>query len=205
MLELLDVNKSYGEKVILKDFSMKVNKDEFITIVGKSGSGKTTLLNILGLLEKPDSGTIKIMKNTNPNKKEIQFLRRYTLGYIFQNYALLENDTVKSNLLLATKYNKDFKEDMLLDVLEKVELDKDILNEKIYKLSGGEQQRIAIARILLKPCDIILADEPTGNLDEHNKKQVVSILSKMKDLNKTIICVTHDSYISNLSDRTICL
>ena len=205
MIELLDINKSYGEKVILKDFSVKVSKNEFITIVGKSGSGKTTLLNIIGLLEKPDNGTIKIMTKTNPNKKEIQFLRRYNLGYIFQNYALLENETVKSNLLLATKYNKDFKEDMVLDVLEKVELNSDILNEKVYKLSGGEQQRIAIARILLKPCEIILADEPTGNLDEYNKKKIVSLLSKMKGLNKTLVCVTHDSYISNISDNTIYL
>lgn len=205
MIELLNINKSYGEKIILKDFSMKVSKNEFITIVGKSGSGKTTLLNIIGLLEKPDNGTIKIMAKSNPNKSEIQSLRRYNLGYIFQNYALLENETVKSNLLLATKYNKDFKKNMLLDALEKVELPSSILNEKVYRLSGGEQQRIAIARILLKPCDIILADEPTGNLDEYNKKQIVSILSKMRDLDKTIVCVTHDSYISDISDNTIYL
>lgn len=205
MIELLDVNKSFGEKVILKDFSMKVNKNEFVTITGKSGSGKTTILNIIGLLEKFDAGTVKIMNKSNPTKKEIQSLRRYNLGYIFQNYALLENETVQSNLLLATKYNKDFKEDMLFDVLERVELNKNILAEKVYKLSGGEQQRIAIARTLLKPCDIILADEPTGNLDEYNKKQIGSLLSKMKDLNKTIVCVTHDPYISNLSDNTISL
>ncbi|OOM81809.1 lipoprotein-releasing system ATP-binding protein LolD [Clostridium puniceum] len=205
MLELLDINKSYGKKSILKNFSMKVSKNEFITITGKSGSGKTTLLNIIGLLENPDNGTVKIIEKTNPTKKEIQLLRRNNLGYIFQNYALLENETVKSNLLLAAKYNKNFKTEMLLDALDKVELNNNILNEKVYQLSGGEQQRIAIARILLKPCDIILADEPTGNLDEYNKKQIVSILCKMKNLNKTIVCVTHDSYISNISDNTIFL
>jgi len=148
---------------------------------------------------------VKIIEKTNPTKKEIQLFRRNNLGYIFQNYALLENETVKSNLLLATKYNKNFKAEMLLDVLDKVELNYNILNQKVYQLSGGEQQRIAIARILLKPCDIILADEPTGNLDEYNKKQIVSILCKMKNLNKTIVCVTHDSYISNISDNTIFL
>lgn len=205
MIELLNINKSYGQKIILKDFSIKINKNEFITIMGKSGSGKTTLLNIIGLLEKPDNGIVRIATKANPNNKEIQYLRRYKLGYIFQNYALLENETVKSNLLLAIKYNKKFEEGMLLKVLEEVELNSSILNEKVYKLSGGEQQRVAIARILLKPCDIILADEPTGNLDEYNKKKIISLLSRMKTLNKTVICATHDYYISNISDNTICL
>lgn len=205
MLDLLEINKSYAKKSILKNFSMKVSKNEFITITGKSGSGKTTLLNIIGLLERPDNGTVKIMGKTNPRKKETQLLMRNNLGYIFQNYALLENETVKSNLLLATRYNRNFKSEMLFNVLDTVQLNKNVLNEKVYKLSGGEQQRIAIARILLKPCDIILADEPTGNLDEYNKKQIASILCEMKNLNKTIVCVTHDSYIASVSDNTIVL
>lgn len=200
MIKLNEISKSFNNTKVLNNFSLNVNKGEFVSIVGKSGSGKTTLLNIIGLLEKPDSGSIEICGKLNPKIKDIQNLRRYNLGYVFQNYALLENETVKYNLLLASKYTPNFNNDILEDCLHKVELKSDILNKKIYQLSGGEQQRVSIARTMVKPCDIILADEPTGNLDFENKNIIMSIFKQMK---KTIVCVTHDYDIANSADQII--
>lgn len=200
MIKLNEISKSFNNTKVLNNFSLNVNKGEFVSIVGKSGSGKTTLLNIIGLLEKPDSGSIEICGKLNPKIKDIQNLRRYNLGYVFQNYALLENETVKYNLLLASKYTPNFNNDILEDCLHKVELNSDILNKKIYQLSGGEQQRVSIARTMVKPCDIILADEPTGNLDFENKNIIMSIFKQMK---KTIVCVTHDYDIANSADQII--
>lgn len=203
MIELININKKFGDKVVLENFSLKVNENEFVTIVGKSGSGKTTILNMIGLLENPDSGVVRLNNFENPSNKEIKKIRRNILGYIFQNYALMENETVKTNLELAKKYNKNYKKSDLTKVLNDVGLDPNIMNEKIYNLSGGEQQRVSIARILLKPCDIILADEPTGNLDDFNKKVIIDLLKKMKELGKTIVCVTHDKFVAENSDRSI--
>lgn len=203
MIELNDISKKFDEKPILMDVSLKINKNEFVSIVGASGAGKTTLLNIIGLLDKPDTGVVKIADYENPSKKEIQHLRRYTLGYIFQNYVLMENETVSTNLLLSKTYNKNFNKELLTTTLEKVGLDATYLNKKVYMLSGGEQQRLAISRIMLKPCEIILADEPTGNLDSENKKKIVSLFHDLKKLGKTIVCVTHDNEIAEGSDRII--
>ncbi|RAP22299.1 hypothetical protein C2W63_01002 [Bacillus velezensis] len=115
----------------------------------------------------------------------------------------MDNETVLTNLLLSTAYAKDFKKEKLTEALEMVGLDKSFLKKKVYQLSGGEQQRVAIARIILKPCDIILADEPTGNLDEYNKSIILSLFHQLKGMGKTIICVTHDQEIANGSDRVI--
>ncbi|PFU77885.1 ABC transporter ATP-binding protein [Bacillus cereus] len=203
MIHLKNINKSFDKKPILTEVSLNINKNEFVSIVGASGTGKTTLLNMIGLLDKPDSGSVKIADYENPSKKEIQHLRRYTLGYIFQNYVLMENETVSTNLLLSKTYNKDFNKELLTTTLEKVGLDSTFLSKKVYMLSGGEQQRLAIARIMLKPCEIILADEPTGNLDSENKKMIVSLFHDLKKLGKTIVCVTHDNEIAEGSDRII--
>lgn len=200
MIKLSNISKSFGEKTVLDKFSLNIDENEFVTIVGKSGSGKTTLLNIIGLLEKPDEGQVEICSQKNFNNKKIQFLRRYKIGYIFQNYALLENETVKSNLMLATKYTENFNEKTLNNYLKEVELSENILNKKVYQLSGGEQQRVALLRTLIKPCDIILADEPTGNLDIENKEIIIKIFLKMK---KTIVCVTHDEQMAKASNRII--
>lgn len=205
MIELKNINKKFNNKIVLNQFSLEVKQNEFVAITGNSGSGKTTILNIIGLLETIDSGSIKIKDFENPNKKEIKELRRYNFGYIFQNYALLEEESVKNNLKIASKYNENFEEKDFIKVLKEVGLKEDILNESIYKLSGGEQQRVAIARMLIKPCDIILADEPTGNLDEENSKSIVRLLRKMQNNNKTIICVTHDMYLAHKADRIISL
>lgn len=205
MIELKSISKSFDGKSVLSNFSIHIEENEFVSIVGKSGSGKTTLLNIISLLDAPDEGTVEILGYQNPKSKEVMKLRRENLGYIFQNYVLMDNETVLTNLLLSTVYAKDFDKNKLSEALELVGLDKSFLKKKVYQLSGGEQQRVAIARIILKPCDIILADEPTGNLDEFNKNIILSLFHQLKDMGKTIICVTHDQEIANCSDRVIIL
>ena len=187
MIELKNICKTFGKHEVLKDFSLQIKKNEFVAIIGESGAGKTTILNIISMLEQSDAGEIVINENNHFTKKEIQNLRRYVFGYIFQNYVLIEEETVKENLLISKKYRKNFKE------------------QELEELSGGEQQRVAIARTMLKPCEIILADEPTGNLDAHNKEKVIQLFQQMKTEGKTIICVTHDEEMAKKADRIICL
>ncbi|MDK2600352.1 ABC transporter ATP-binding protein [Bacillus stercoris] len=203
MIQLENVYKSFDERSILSNFSIKIRENEFVSIIGKSGSGKTTVLNIMSLLDTPDKGEVQILGCKNPNPKEVMKLRRENLGYIFQNYVLMDNETVLTNLSLSTAYAKEFKKDMLPKALEMVGLDKSFLKKRVYQLSGGEQQRVAIARIILKPCDIIFADEPTGNLDEYNKNIILSLFHQLKDMGKTIVCVTHDQEIARCSERII--
>ncbi len=144
-----------------------------------------------------------LKKDRDLNDREAMYLKRHTLGYVFQNYVLMDNETVYKNLLISKAYNDDFNKEMLINTLEAVGLDSTFLNKKVYQLSGGEQQRVAIARVMLKPCEIILADEPTGNLDSLNKKVIVSLFRQLQNLGKTIVCVTHDKEIANKSDRII--
>ncbi|OAX50894.1 ATP-binding cassette domain-containing protein [Paenibacillus sp. AD87] len=203
MIDLINVGKSYDGRPILSNFSLSIKKNEFVSIVGPSGAGKTTVLNLIGLLDNPDYGVVKIGGISNPNKKEVMQLRRVFFGYVFQNYVLMDNDTVLNNLLISKTYNTAFNEKAMVDTLEKVGLNTNLLNKKIYQLSGGEQQRVALARVLLKPFEIILADEPTGNLDDINKQIVVNLLHEMRNIGKTIVCVTHDAKIANQSDRVI--
>lgn len=204
---LENINKSYDDKVIFKNFSIEIDEGEFICITGGSGSGKSTLLNIIGLLDSINSGKVNLFNFTDlkPNTRKTSFLLKNHIGFLFQNYALIDEKTVNYNLDIAknsstltkTKWNQLKKE-----VLKKMELDIP-LNQKIYKLSGGEQQRIAIARIILKDCDLILADEPTGSLDTKNRNLVLEILKDLNRNNKTIIMVSHDPYVVNISNRVI--
>ncbi len=203
MIILDKINKSFDGKRILSNFSLDIKKNEFISIVGSSGSGKTTLLNIIGLLDRPDDGVVKLFNYENPTPKTIMHLRRHKLGYIFQNYVLMNNETVHQNLLISKTYNKSFDYETMMAALDKVGLNSSFLEKKIYQLSGGEQQRVSIARVLLKPAEIILADEPTGNLDDNNKKIIISLLHEMKNSGKIVICATHDQEISSQSDRVI--
>ena len=192
MIELKDICKSFGDHVVLKNFSLKINKNEFIAIIGESGAGKTTILNMISMIDKPDSGSISINGENSFSKKDIQNLRRYVFGYIFQNYALIENDTVKENLLLSKKYRKNFKEKELEESLEKVGISKEYLGHKVCELSGGEQQRIAIARTMLKPCEIILADEPTGALNDKLSIEVMRLLKRYAK-EHLVIVISHNS------------
>ena len=200
MITLNNISKKYNEKNIVRNFNLKINKGEFISIVGESGSGKTTLLNIIGLLEKQTSGDIVVMGIKNPTSKELTKLQREFYGYVFQNYALIEEDSVQTNLKLALKYNKVIdKQAEINRALKLVGYNK----KKVFELSGGEQQRLALARIMLKKCEIILADEPTGNLDNKNRDIVFNILKDLNKQGKTIVIVTHDNYIANKCDKII--
>lgn len=203
-IEMNKINKKYGDKVILKDFDLKVGKGVFLGIKGESGKGKTTLLNIIGTLE-PFEGEFKLNGETvdfEDKKKRRKYLKD-DIGYLFQNYALIDDLTVYDNLVIVLdKESKKNEKELLNNVLKKVGLNSDYLGKKIYTCSGGEQQRVAIARLMLKNCNIILADEPTGSLDEKNKEIVMNLICDLNREGKTVVMVSHDdealSYCSKL-------
>jgi putative ABC transport system ATP-binding protein len=203
MIELSNVYKQFDKKIVLSSLSLSIKRNEFVCITGESGVGKTTLLNIIGLIEKPDSGEVILEGKKQFSKKDIQQLRKEFFGYIFQDYLLLPDKTVKENICIA-KYNSKKKDEKNLDeIMGKVGLDANYLQKKVYYLSGGEQQKVAIARMMLKPYELVLADEPTGNLDHKNKLDVINIFKDLKEEGKTIICVTHDKEVADAADRVI--
>ncbi|PFO91706.1 ABC transporter ATP-binding protein [Bacillus cereus] len=204
MIELNDIKKAYGSKIILNNIDLKIDNGEFVVINGLSGSGKSTLINIIGHLDTADEGFVKINGRVYSSKKELRELRKNYFGYIFQNYALIDNETVETNLMLAVE-DKGNKKEKIKQVLSKVGLKNSILTLKINQLSGGEQQRVAIARVLLKPFQTILADEPTGNLDNKNKEEIFKLLKSIQGSGKTVICVSHDMDIQKYADKIISL
>lgn len=204
MIKLIGISKSYDDKTILDNFSLHIHSGEFVAVVGRSGSGKSTLLNIIGLLENYDKGTVIIdgEKNIPPQSAKATKILRTKINYLFQNFALIDEETVFNNLKLALRYVKGDKKKLIASALSKVGL-KGYERKKIYQLSGGEQQRVAIARIILKPAKIILADEPTGSLDQYNKEMVIHMLKTFRQEGKTVLVVTHDNTIASCADRVI--
>ena len=196
-IDLLDVSKSFGSKKIFTDLNLIFESGKSYALIGGSGSGKSTLLNIIGRLEKIDSGNVLVDKQDIWKIKERTFFKN-TVGYVFQNYSLIDNKTVYDNLKLITKDKKT-----ITDVLEKVGLSSDYLHQKIYELSGGQAQRVAIARMLMKPRKIILADEPTGALDGEIGKEIIRLLLNEKDEDKYVIIATHDPAVYNKVDVII--
>ncbi len=203
MIKLANVNKSFDKRIVLSDISLSIDKNEFVCITGESGVGKTTLLNIIGLLDKPDNGEVSLQGKTNFSRKDVLELRRTFFGYIFQDFLLIQDETVRENINVSRQYNKQVTDKYIEDVMEKVKLSVNYLDKKICYLSGGEQQKVAIARMMLKPYELVLADEPTGNLDNENKREVIEIFKDLKKSGKTIICVTHDKDVSDSADRVI--
>ncbi len=207
IIELKNIEKSYEESNILNKFSLVIKEKEMVALTGQSGTGKSTLLNIIGLLENFDNGeyTLCGKRNIKPNTSKSNKIIRDHIGYIFQNFALIENETVEYNLSLALKYVKlstKHKKSLILETLKTVGLPSK-LKEKVYKLSGGEQQRIAIARVILKPSKIILADEPTGSLDQKNRDIIMHLIENLNKEGKTVIIASHDSYVVNRCNRVI--
>ncbi|WP_294387505.1 putative bacteriocin export ABC transporter [uncultured Clostridium sp.] len=205
IIQLKNIDKKYGNKYLFKNLDFSIKKGEMIAITGASGSGKSTLLNIIGLIDKPDSGEVLICGNKNPyDKEKIKLnLFRNNIGYLFQNYALVDNYTVSKNLDIALEYVKGKNKNKLKEeALDKVGL-LDKLNNKVFELSGGEQQRVALARLMLKKNDIILADEPTGSLDEDNKAIILKLLKELNNEGKTVVIVTHDKVVADICDREI--
>lgn len=203
MIKLTNINKNFGQRVVLSDISLSIEKNEFVCITGESGVGKTTLLNIIGLLDKVSSGEVNLCGKNKFSRREKLELRRNFFGYVFQDYLLMQDETVEENLNVSKKYNKQLTNKDVEEVLKRVKLDNSYLNRKVCYLSGGEQQKVAIARMMLKPYELVLADEPTGNLDNKNKIEVIEIFKDIKKLGKTIICVTHDKDVADSADRII--
>ena len=196
-IDLLNVSKSFGSKKIFTDLNLTFESGKSYALIGGSGSGKSTLLNIIGRLEKIDSGNVLVDKQDIWKIKERTFFKN-TVGYVFQNYSLIENKTVYDNLKLITKDKK-----IVTDVLEKVGLSSDYLHQKIQELSGGQAQRVAIARMLMRPRKIILADEPTGALDDEIGKEIIRLLLNERDEDKYVIIATHDPAVYNKVDVII--
>jgi len=207
LVELNNITKSYGKKNILNEFSLEIQEGEFIAIMGASGRGKSTILNILGLLETFDHGKLIIDGETNiaPNSSKATRLLREKISYLFQNFALVDDETVEYNLDLALKYVKNKKQEKHIKMQEALSIVglENYEKRKIYELSGGEQQRVSVARIILKPSKIILADEPTGSLDEENRDLILNLLKKLNSQGKTIVIVTHDKYVADRCQRII--
>lgn len=200
MIEIKKISKAFGDHIIFKDLDLNIEDGEFVVFCGPSGCGKTTLLNIIGGLERIDEGSLIIdgIDISKKRPKKEYYLEK--VGFLFQNFAILENKTVKENIELVQ--NKARTGITVGDALEKVGL-QDKENEKVYKLSGGEQQRVAVARLLFKKCDIILADEPTGSLDRVNGDNILKLLHMLNDMGKTVVLVTHDDKIIESEKRVI--
>lgn len=207
IIQLKGVTKKHSQQVILKNISLTINDGDFFCIYGPSGSGKTTLLNILGLLEFPDHGNVIFAGEGNLSKRSITKLQREKIGYVFQNFGLLVNETVADNLKIALKsfsYSKEESEKRMIASLAQVQLG-NILKQKVYELSGGEQQRVALARLILKKATYIFADEPTGNLDEANTKIIFNILKQLNKEGATVVYVTHNLQLIQQATNSLSL
>jgi putative ABC transport system ATP-binding protein len=201
MIELINICKSYGERKIFENFNVKITSGEFVIFSGESGSGKTTLLNIIGGLENIDSGKVVINGSDiskTKTKNKIKYFQN-EVGFLFQNFGLIDSKTVAQNLNIVKKKEKGLS---ITNVLDTVGLS-GYENRKVFSLSGGEQQRIALARLMLKKCNLILADEPTGSLDRNNAEKVISILNELNKQGKTIVMVTHDQKFKDMGMRVI--
>lgn len=207
LIRLKNIKKSFGSRILFDNVNIEIEDGEFVGLVGRSGCGKSTLLNIMGLITKVDHGNISIgsEKNLKINSKAALKLRRNTIGYLFQNYGLIDEETVKWNLLLSLEYKKLNKKEKIKKIetlLSDFNLN-GFINKKIYELSGGEQQRVAIIKLILQESKIILADEPTSGLDIENVKFVMNSLKKLNESGATIVMVTHNLDLQKYFSRII--
>ena len=213
MIELKLIDKSYGNQKILDKISLNIKKGEFISRFGQSGAGKTTLLNIIGTIEDFDkSEKSKFLINsqdiTKLNDKNLSKFRNNNIGFVFQFHQLLPELTVEENILLPTMIKgdeKDSSDKYFIELISILGIDS-ILNKYPNSISGGERQRAAVARAMINKPSILLADEPTGNLDSKNEEEIISLFKKVnKDLGVTIILVTHNDNFSKLADKCFTL
>lgn len=207
VVEVKNLNKKFKQQVVIQNLSFTIEENEMVAFTGASGSGKTTLLNMIGLISEPDSGEVVLFGESvkGINSRQAMLKRRKKIGYLFQNYGVVDEETVAWNLNLALTYKKYTKKERLsrIDaVLKEFHLES-LKNKKVYQLSGGEQQRVAIMRLILQDCQLILADEPTGSLDVQNRNMVIAYLKKMKERGKTVLIVTHDLQVAEQCDRMI--
>lgn len=202
MIQINHVKKAIGGHVIFDDLSMQIADREFAVLTGPSGCGKTTLLHMIGGIEPGDSGDILVGDFNVAKGKNLMHYYRHEVGFLFQNFALVERKTVAENLGMI---RKDARSSLsMADALRRVGMaGKE--KQMVYSLSGGEQQRIALARLMMKQCSLILADEPTGSLDPNNAAQVMEILKSFSEMGKTVIMVTHAPNLIEPSMRHIAL
>ena len=202
MIELKNVTKTFGTNVLVSGLTFDIKDGEFVVFSGKSGCGKSTMLNMIGGIEKVTSGSI-LVDGADITKK-IDRVRYFSekVGFLFQNFALSENKTVRANLEMVAKRSRTAV--TIDEALREVGI-LDKKDEKVCTLSGGEQQRAALARLMIKKCDIILADEPTGSLDRENAMSVIKILKDLNAKGRTVIMVTHDESLKTVGTRVIVL
>ena len=208
MIEVKDIYKSFGQLEVLKGLNLTVNEGEIVSIIGKSGAGKTTLLQIIGTLERPDSGKI-VIENTDVfslGEKQLAAFRNKHIGFIFQFHQLLPEFTALENVMmpaLIAGEPHEVAENKAKDLLNQLGLS-ERMTHKPSQLSGGEKQRVAASRAMIMSPDIILADEPSGSLDEQNKRELHKLLLRLKQqFGQTILIVTHDKELAQISDRII--
>lgn len=206
MIEVKNIQKSFGDLHVLKGINLHVNKREIVAIIGKSGAGKTTLLQIIGTLDQPDQGQVIIngIDVFALKDKELARFRNHHIGFIFQFHQLLPEFTALENVMIpamiAGEKDAQQRAEKLLSDLGL----SDRISHKPNELSGGEKQRVAVARAMMMSPDVILADEPSGSLDETNKKELHKLLLELRDkYNQTIIIVTHDKELASICDRVI--
>ena len=208
MLKLSNIHFSYGKTKVLKGIDLDVKKGEIVSIVGSSGAGKTTLLHILGTLEKVETGDYSINNKSivNLSTNELSKLRNLEVGFIFQFHNLLPEFSAFENICLPGYISNENKVDIEKRALELLEIlgISDKKNNKPNELSGGEQQRVAIARALINSPSIVLADEPSGNLDSKNANNLHNLILKLnKELKQTFIIVTHNKELAAMTDRSL--
>ena len=198
-LTLSHIQKSYTRPV-LTDVNLEVNNDSYVTVVGKSGSGKSTLLNILGMVEGYDGGEYILNGTKIRNYMDYARLRLENIGFIFQSYNLIPTLSCKENIMLPTMYNRHNKVQNFEELVELLDIGP-LLSQRVATLSGGEKQRVAIARaLILDPC-LILADEPTGNLDPKNRDLIMGLLRREHEKGRGVILITHDMEVAKEADK----
>ena len=208
IIEAVHINKTFGSLQVLKGISVTIRKGEIVTIVGASGAGKTTFLQIIGTLLKSSEGSVKINGTLidNLKEKELSRFRNRHIGFVFQFHHLLPEFTALENVCIPAFIAKVPRADAVKrakELLEFLSLGSR-MDHKPSALSGGEQQRVAVARALINNPDVVLADEPSGNLDSHNKKELHELFFSLRtQFNQTFVIVTHDNELAGMSDRTI--
>lgn len=206
LLELKDVYKIYGDLHALDNVNFKVEKGEWVSIMGPSGSGKSTMMNIIGCMDKPSKGQVLLdgVDIAKENAMNLTTIRRDKIGLIFQQFYLVQYLTALENVMLAQYYHSMPDEKEALEALGRVGLG-DRAHHLPSQLSGGEQQRVCVARALINHPEIILADEPTGNLDDANEEIVVDLFQKLHEEGTTLVIVTHDPEVGEVAQRQIVL
>ena len=208
MIQSINIKKSFGSLQVLKGIDFKINKGEIVSIVGASGAGKTTLLQIIGTLDKAESGKVLIddVDITILSDKKLAKLRNEKIGFVFQFHHLLPEFTALENVCMPAFLKGDKRseaEAKALEILDFLNL-KNRISHKPNELSGGEQQRVAVARALINRPAVILADEPSGNLDSANKKELHELFFELRDkFSQTFVIVTHDNELATMSDRIL--